>query len=369
MRLAVVGGGINGLCVSWEAAKKGADVTLFEKNSIMGATSSASSKLLHGGLRYLETFDFKLVKEALSERNWWIENVPAIVHPLEMHLPVFKSSNRSKLKYNIGLWLYDILAGKKNIHNHRWLNKSLFTCKSRILKSDELIGGFIFYDGQMQDYELGCWVAEQAKNEGVVIKENIGITRFNTQGGIFITNANEEKNLLNYSYLNNYDFVVNTSGSYAEQLLIDSLVEPKFSIDHIRGSHIIIDRSIPNGYLLEVPFDNRIFFVLPYKNQTLIGTTEVRQKLNEEIRCSKLEEEYLVNAYNNYFVQKICKNDIINSFSGLRPLIKSKNDFSKASREYAIQQDDKLVTVFGGKWTTARSLAKHVCDRIGLTRI
>jgi len=144
MKIAVIGGGINGLCISWEAAKRGAKVSLFEKNEIMKATSSASSKLMHGGLRYLETFNFQLVREALLERNWWIENVPNMVCPLEIHLPVYQSSLRSKIKYKAGLWLYDILAGKKNIKNHRWLDKEMFVHHNTPLKNMNLTGGFVF---------------------------------------------------------------------------------------------------------------------------------------------------------------------------------------------------------------------------------
>ena len=373
MRIAVIGGGINGLCISGEAARRGANVILFEENEIMRATSSATSKLLHGGLRYLENFEFKLVREALKERNWWIENVPDLVHPVEIHLPIYKSSLRSKAKVKAGLWLYDMLAGSKNIQRHRWHDRNLFCEQNKQLKSVELNGGFVFYDGQMFDYELGCWVAKQAVSKGVRLNEQSKISKLDAYGCIHIDNGKRsvlEPNIetSQSELLNKYDFVINASGSFAEQLLIDNGITPKYQIDHIRGSHLIIDQPLSYGYLFEVPKDKRVFFVLPYKNQTLLGTTEIRQILSDPIQCSSEETEYLISAYNHYFIKTISKKNIVNSFTGLRPLIKSRKHVSKASREYAIQQNNKLITIYGGKWTTARVLANHVCDKIKLEK-
>ena len=367
MNIAVIGGGINGLCISWEAAKRGAQVTVFEKNKIMSQTSCASSKLLHGGLRYLENLDLKLVKEALAERAWWLENVPEFSNPIELHLPLFNSSIRSKTKYKIGLWLYDKLAGNKNIKNHQWLSKELFSNKNKHLKKKGLTGGFVFFDGQMLDYELGCWVAEQAISKGVRIIENVCVSKMEIDGNVyFANNKNEIENPESESSCHTFDFVINSSGSYTEQLLIDSEILPKFQLDHIRGSHLIIDRTLSHGYLFEIPKDKRVFFVLPYKNQTLIGTTEVRQSLSETIAFSSEEIDYLISAYNHYFEKNINKEDVVHCFSGLRPLIKSSKNFSNSSREYAIQQNSKIISIYGGKWTTARSLAIDVCDKLNL---
>lgn len=363
MNIAIIGGGITGLCIALEAAKKGAQVTIYERNKIMQQTSSSSTKLLHGGLRYLETLNFGLVREALIERAWWLENVPELTQPIELHLPIFKTSTRSKVKYKLGLWLYDRLAGKKNIQNHKWLNKSLFITKNKELNPDALKGGFVFYDGQMLDYELGCWVADKARSLGVVIKEHHEVTSIDINGilGVLDKNPSEIESEKN-SVSNTFDFIINASGSHTEQLLIDSAIKPEYKIDHIRGSHIIIDRSISHGYFFEFPNEKRIFFVLPYKKQTLIGTTEEPQSLSEPIQCSAKEKDYLIHGYNHYFSNPINKDDIIYDFAGLRPLIRSRKDFSKSSREYAIQLNHKLISVYGGKYTTAMSLAKKLCE-------
>jgi glycerol-3-phosphate dehydrogenase len=364
MNIAIIGGGISGLCIALEAAKKGTGVTLYEKNKIMGQTSSASSKLLHGGLRYLETLDFKLVKEALTERTWWLENVQGLTQTIELHLPIFKSSIRSKVKYKVGLWLYDKLAGKNNIGHHKWLNKDAFIAKNKDLKAGKLTGGFIFYDGQMLDYELGCWVADEARKHKVKIKEHHAVTGFDTEGRLWgLKGENTRAEGKDNTFSNNFDLIINASGAYTEQLLIENGIKPKYQIDHVRGSHLVIDRTLTHGYFLEVPNDKRIFFVLPYKQQTLIGTTEEIQTLSDPINCSMKEKDYLIHAYNHYFSDQINKDDIVDSFAGLRPLIKSGTNLSRSSREYAIQKDHKLISVYGGKWTTARALAKNVCDR------
>lgn len=364
MKIAIIGGGITGLCIALEAAKKGAQVTVYERNKIMRQTSCSSTKLLHGGLRYLETLNFGLVKEALNERDWWLENVPVLTQPIELHLPIFKSSTRSKVKYKLGLWLYDRLAGKKNIQNHKWLDKTLFIAKNKEIKPVALKGGFVFYDGQMLDYELGCWVADNARSIGVEIKEHHEVSGVDTNGKLCVINRNSNETAsTGKSVSNNFDFIINASGSHAEQFLIDSDIKPDYKIDHVRGSHIIIDRPLSHGYFFEYPNEKRIFFVLPYKKQTLIGTTEVVQSLTDPIQCSSNEKEYLIHGYNHYFSDPINKNDIVNHFAGLRPLIRSRKNFSKSSREYAIQLNNKLISVYGGKYTTAMSLANKLCKK------
>jgi len=132
----------------------------------------------------------------------------------------------------------------------------------------------------------------------------------------------------------------------------------------VRGSHIVVDRKLDHGYLLEVPSERRIFFVLPYQGQTLIGTTEVRQKISDKIECTKSEVTQLINSFNYYFVNRITERDVVKSFAGVRPLIKSSNDINKITREYAVQTNINLISVFGGKWTTARQLAKKVVKMI-----
>jgi glycerol-3-phosphate dehydrogenase len=354
MKIAVIGGGINGIMTAWELCKRHHDVTLFEKNTLMSQTSSASSKLLHGGLRYLENFEFRLVKEALIERQWWIKQVPDLAWPFKVFIPVYKQSRRPAWLYKIGLYLYDLFAGKKNIGKHRNHSKASMQELCPGLKMNGLVKGFSYYDGQMDDYQLGIWAIDQAKQyKNFTTIEKTTIDRVDINGEISY-NGNKEQ----------FDKVINVAGPWAYQLLKDSNIESDYELDLVQGSHIVVNRKLDHGYFLEAPGERRIFFVLPYQGQTLIGTTEVRQSIIDEIKPTRLEITYLIDAYNYYFKDEIIEKDVVKGFSGVRPLIKSSNSANKTTREYAIEVNKDLISVFGGKWTTVRQLAKKVVKTI-----
>ena len=354
MKIAVIGGGINGVMTAWELCKHHHDVTLFEKNTLMSQTSSASSKLLHGGLRYLENFEFRLVKEALGERQWWINQAPDLAQPLKIFIPVYKQSRRPAWFYKIGLYLYDLFAGKQNIGKHRNHSKVSMQKLCPGLKMNGLVKGFSYYDGQMDDYQLGVWAIDQAKKyKNFTTIEKTSIDRVDVNGEV-VYNGNKEQ----------FDKVINVAGPWTYQLLKDSDIDSDYELDLVRGSHIVVNRKLDHGYFLEAPGERRIFFVLPYKGQTLIGTTEVRQSIIDEIKPTKPEIAYLIDAYNHYFKDEISEEDVVKSFSGVRPLIKSSNNANKATREYAIEVNKNLISVFGGKWTTSRILAKNITRRV-----
>ena len=217
-----------------------------------------------------------------------------------------------------------------------------------------LLGGYEFFDGMMDDYKLGLWVAGQARNSGAKLFEHTDISTISDQGEVVGGNG----------YTGHFDRVVNVAGPWAMQLCKQSKCEIPYQLDLIRGSHLIIDQPCLQAYFLEVPGDNRIFFILPWKGQSLVGTTEVRQELDEPITCSMYEKTYLLDAYNHYRFDNITDASITKSYSGLRPLVKSTEDPSRASREYVIHRNNKLVTVLGGKWTTSLALARQVSNII-----
>ena len=355
MNVAVIGGGTDGIMSAWELLKQGHSVTLFEKGKVMQQASSASSKLLHGGLRYLENFEFRLVKEALKERQWWIQQAPHLAQPLKLYSPIYQNNRRAAWMYKLGLWLYDRLAGKQNIGQHQSLTQQQIHQACPELKTENLIKGSSYYDGQMGDYQLGLWALEQAKKQpGLLIKEHTEVTKLDTKGTLTLSSGTTQT----------YDKIINIAGPWAEQLLKQSNIKPNYTLDLVRGSHIVIEQKLKHGYFLEIPNERRIFFVLPYQGKTLIGTTEQRQALNDNITPSEQEIDYLINAYIPYFKTPINKQNIVQSFAGLRPLIKSADNLNKATREYAIQQNKNLITVFGGKWTTARQLGLKVAGLV-----
>lgn len=348
MDIGIVGGGINGLCCAWKLARQGHRVRLYERDTIMSATSRASSKLLHGGLRYLENGEFRLVREALHERDAWIHRVPNLAKPLRLIMPIYKNSRRNCFMVGAGLFLYDHLAGKSALPGAKWLKPQAVLERSCGLKEDGLIGGYAFSDGQMDDHALGLWVAQQARQCGAEIKENIEILRLGSNGEIVIATDQIET----------HDRLINIAGPWAAKLNENSGIATPYQLDLVRGSHLILEQPCSHALMLEVPSERRIVFILPWKGQTLLGTTEVRQSLDAPIVCSQDEQTYLLNTYQHYFPDS--NPEVIETFSGLRPLLYSAKDPNKATREYAIHRTDKLITVLGGKWTTAMALAKKV---------
>ena len=350
MKIAVIGGGINGLSSAWQLALAGHQVTLFERDELMQATSKSSSKLLHGGLRYLEQGEFRLVHEALQERRWWLKKAPHLTKRLPLLYPIYQKGQRPRWQIKIGLWLYDVLSGKKGIGRHRWLTAEQAKRCSPQLKMDGLTGAYLFFDGQMDDRKLGLWVAEQAVKAGVQIHQHCPVRQITATG--------------NSAEWQIFDLVVNVAGPWSNQLLEQSELPLQQTLDLVRGSHLLLPAISRYGHMLEVPGERRIVFVLPYQGKTLLGTTEVRQSLAEPIACSDEEQAYLLKLYNHYFDSQLSSVDVESTFAGVRPLLGGSDSASKASREYALNWQQQLLTVSGGKWTTARALARTVVEQI-----
>lgn len=349
MRCAVIGGGINGVMSAWALARRGHQVDLYERNELMGATSSASTKLIHGGIRYLESGQFRLVRESLRERLFWISAAPDLVHKLELILPVYKSSRRSRWLMRCGLVLYDLLAGQANLGGHRWMSSSEAARECPGLNLEGLVGAFVFFDAQMDDHALGLWAAAQSARAGVAVKTQTPVNSFTREGDVD-TNGNQVR----------YEIVANVAGPWAEALLRQSGIASRHSLDLVRGSHLVLPAPAQHAFLVEVPGEERFCFILPYQGRTLVGTTEVWQKLNEPIECSPPERSYLLNIHNHYIHPSVSEQDIVRTFSGLRPLIRSDRNLSRSSREYVIESNGRVVSVFGGKWTTSHALGEKL---------
>ena len=184
MTIAVIGGGINGVFSAWRLASHGYEVDLFESDKLLGKTSSASSKLLHGGIRYLEQGHLGLVRESLLDRAWWLKNAPHVTRPIEICMPVYRSSSRGLFKLYAGAQIYRLLAGKYSLGPSRLLKYNELTKSHSELKDQNLIGAISFYDGQMNEEKLGSWVKLKAIEAGVKINENEKVNAFNTSGEI-----------------------------------------------------------------------------------------------------------------------------------------------------------------------------------------
>ena len=344
MRVAVVGAGIVGACTAWALARQGVEVTLYERKQPMGETSRASSKLLHGGLRYLETGQFRLVGKALHARTDWLELAPHLCHRLEMLLPMYRGKGRSQLTISAGIRIYDVLALGSGFPRARVLKPSEVLALQPGLSADGLVGAWAFFDAQMDDYALGNWVIEQ----------------FRKLGGELVTDF-EVRDL---AVLDGFDRIVNATGPWAMQLRETMPGKPSYTLDWVRGSHIVLDRVCPAAMLLEVPGSSRIFFVLPYKGRTLIGTTEVRQSGPNNPGPSEDEIRYLLDAHNHYLTPAAMRCDVVEAFAGVRPLLRSADNPSEATREWAFERTGNVLHIYGGKWTTAKLQGDEAANRI-----
>lgn len=347
-----MGGGINGICCAWILAERGHHVVLYERDRLMGQTSSASSKLLHGGLRYLEHGELRLVREALRERAWWLAHAPHLAHPLRLLLPVYRQGLRPRWQLKLGMLGYDLLGGFQGLGRHRWYGLAELQNLAPQLNTQGLIGAYGYWDGQMDDHHLGLWAAEQARKAGARLLEHHPVLQVTLDGQILQTQGAEQ-----------YDAVINVAGPWAEELLQQSQILSPYHLDLVRGSHILLTgKPPPVGFCLETGEDKRIFFVLPYQGHILVGTTEVRQTVDQTPVCTQAEVEYLLRAYNRHFQDNRTGSAIIGSYAGMRPLLRSTQDPSSLSREYVIWRDQRLLCVYGGKWTTARALARKVAN-------
>jgi len=360
--VAVVGGGINGLCIAWELARRGWQVELYERDHCLAQTSSTSTKLLHGGLRYLEQGHLALVAESLRERGRWLRDVPQHCHWLQLLLPIYANQRRPAWQWQLGLGFYDGLALGQLPSFARWLNPGAVQALQPDLVRDGLQGAWQFWDGQMDEQELGQWVLAQAKACCVHINEYEPVENLSSNGWLTTSMGSFR-----------FDWVVNAAGPWAVELLQQSGMSTDVKLDLVRGSHMLLPvpkgRSLPStGLFVEVPGSARIAFLLPYQGELLVGTTEEVQSLEEPITASNNEQQLLralVASHLPAWADTAFKQERF--FAGLRPIVHctdgKASDVSRTSRDAVFRRHNQLISVFGGKWTTARALAEQLAQQ------
>ena len=347
--IAVIGGGINGTMTAWALAQAGAKVTLFEADRLMSKTSRASTKMLHGGLRYLANLEFALVRESLQERRWWRSQKTGLVQPIAMVIPIAKHHLSRRILVGLGVKLYDLLAIGSGFPRSCWLSQRALQQRFPGLKVDRLAGGWEYWDAQMDDHALGLWAADQAKHAGVVIFENARVTRITTEAQLTLADSGQRTP-------EQFDLIVNAAGPWAEQLLKDSEIPHDHGLTLIRGSHLLVT-PVPQTGLALPHRDNRLIFFLPYRGKGLLGTTEADQSIEDSIQASSGEIDELTRCYADWFETPLHHHDIQEVFSGLRPVVRqAARSLSAASREAVIETQGRIITLWGGKWTTSRQL-------------
>jgi len=354
-RVAIVGAGINGVMAAWALLERGYEVSLFEALRPMHATSRASSKMLHGGLRYLEQAQFGLVREALLERHWWLSQQTGLAAPLQLFIPCYRKTGRNAWLIRAGTLLYDLLALGSKMPMSRRHDASQVMQAIPGLRSEGLVGAISYWDASMDDEALGLWALAQLQERGLKLHKGCRVERLFDDGRIETERGVER-----------FDHLVNAAGPWSHRLLERSALESPFDLLAVRGSHLVVDRPLRAGCLFQ-QHDGRVVFYLPYKGCALLGTTEVAvtaEDPSDAIKASQREIDELIELHNRYVSPRIEPREIIQTMAGLRPLVVDRNQSAKStrsiSRESVLLTHGKIVSLLGGKWTTARKQGEQI---------
>ena len=351
--VAIVGAGVNGVCTALALAKEGCEVTVYDRGIPFDETSSKSSKLLHGGIRYLEHGHIKLVKHALADRAEWLQYAPRMTHTKRFYIPIYAGSSRGKVKLYAGAKIYELLAGAYSLGNSLYHDAYETVLQNPLIKTDGLIGSVSYLDVQMDDLEISRLLIQDAESIGVKFISNQKILKIDKNGGAHIEGQGWLK----------YDYLINAAGPWAFDLVSRSGIESEYKLNYLKGSHIVVKLFTQNPLVFQVEKDRRIVFVLPQGHNCIVGTTEVEVDIEERPICTSSEVEYLLNVVNSFLKKKIKETDVIDSYSGIRPIVfkrANNKSLSSASRDCQIEKIGSLVNIYGGKWTSAMRLGRRV---------
>ena len=367
----VVGGGVTGACIARDAALRGLTTACVDKNDWAFGTSSRSSKLIHGGLRYLEMYEFHLVFEACRERRQLLLNAPHLVYPQAFTFPIYKGDKNGMFMIGTGLWLYDFLALFRNVKNHRMYLKDHALEVEPELDADRLKGAGVFYDCSTDDARLTLAFALSAVDAGADCANYLEVTDF-LRSGERLCGARVRDALTGEEFDVEARVVVNATGAWDDETCEIDEPEAPAKLQLTKGAHIVVPRGRAhsvNALPVMSPADERLMFMIPRGHFTLIGTTDTyyHEDLDEPY-ATREDVEYLLEAANHTLPQAhLDMGDIISTYAGLRPLAMQEGGEdvaeSQVSREHRIYQGHSgLLTIAGGKLTTARSMAEEMVD-------
>ncbi len=360
----IVGGGIQGCGIAQAAQAAGFSVLLLEQGACGEATSSRSSKLIHGGLRYLQSGQFKLVRECLAEREWMLEHCPDLVKRNWFYIPIYKHSHYKSWQIHCGLWLYYLLSGVKRGGRFRKVPRREWPGFTG-LQQQGLQALFAYQDGQTDDLALTLAVQRSAISLGAQCLEQTQFLRAQkrSQGGYEIV---FRQNMANKGEQSVYTtMLINVSGPWVNQVLgaIAPPLQP-VPVELVQGSHLVVSEKLGDEcFYLEAPQDQRAVFVLPWQGKTLIGTTEtVYQGDPADTHPLPQERDYLLETVQMYFPGQSLT--VCESFSGLRVLPRAAGRSFRRSRDVMLQVNDRVLSIYGGKLTAWRATAEKVLDQI-----
>ncbi len=359
--LLVIGGGINGAAIAHLASLHGMKVALLEKGDFASGTSSKSTKLIHGGIRYLEQFEFDLVSEALKERAVLLKAVPHLVRPLPFIIPIYRGDARPLWKMRLGVWLYDILAGSRGIGAHAFLSPGQVLAKAPSLKNEELLGGVEFWDAQMDDARLVLENVLAAAAAGAQVSNYCAVQEFIYEGQQ-ATGVKARNVLTGEEFTVRARQIICAGGPWSNQLLKMVSSQEEVRVRTTKGAHLIYrGRLASEALLVTARQDGRVFFVIPWGENSLIGTTDTDYAGSaDDVKVSEDDVNYLLSQAQRYFPKApLLKEHIITMFAGLRPLVNKSGKPSSLSRKHELVVDPSgVVFVLGGKYTTYRVVAQ-----------
>lgn len=363
----VIGGGATGLGIALDAASRGLRTALIEARDFSSGTSSRSTKLIHGGVRYLAQGNVKLVSEALAERARLLANAPELVHAMEFVVPCFSQFERIKLR--VGLGMYDALAGKQGAGATRWLSKAQTLERLPTVRSKGLDGGVAYWDAQFDDARLAIALMRTAIAHGATAINYVRADALRVKDGrvaavVAVDQETGERFELRAQA------VYNATGVWVDGIrrMVDPASRPMVAVS--RGSHIVVgQRFLPGGRALMIPktADGRVLFAIPFLDRLIVGTTDVpAHDATWEPQPAQPEIDFIVDTARGVLRDPIAPGDITNTFAGLRPLVArgTVGATKTLSREHSIVIEQRnLITVTGGKWTTYRRMAYDALEQ------
>ena len=364
--IVVIGGGATGLGIAVDAAQRGFKVLLLEKNDFAKGTSSRSTKLVHGGVRYLAQGNIKLVMEALRERAFLLANAPHLTRVQEFIIPVY--SFFDKWFYGIGLLIYQLMAQKRRLGRTRILGKEELFEALPSLNKKGLKGGVAYSDGQFDDARLAIALARTADDLGASLLNYCNVTGLVKENGKLV-GLQAQDELDGREYTISTKVVINATGVFVDNILDMDDPDSPAAVMPSQGVHLVISKDFfPGNIALMIPktTDGRVLFALPWHGAVVIGTTDTPlHEISDEPIALDTEIDFIINHFNSYNAINISRADIKSVFAGLRPLVKTLNKGSTAlaSRDHTILvSSSNLITITGGKWTTYRKMAKDAVN-------
>lgn len=365
----VIGGGATGLGIAVDAATRGYSVALFEQEDFAKATSSRSTKLVHGGVRYLAQGNVSLVLEALHERGLLKENAPHLVKNQSFIIPNY--TYWDNFLYTVGLTLYDILAGRLSLGRSKYISGNKTLQKLPTVQAKGLKGGVVYHDGQFDDSRLAVNLAQSCVEHGGCPVNHMKVTGV-LHGPEGMASGVRVKDLIaGTEYQINAGAVINATGIFVDYIMEMDVPAHEHMVRPSQGVHLVLDKIfLQSDYAIMIPKtdDGRVLFAVPWHDKVVVGTTDtLREKSELEPQALAQEIEFILNTAGRYLSRKPQRSDVLSVFAGLRPLAAPKDEgknTKEISRSHKIfVSENKLVTIIGGKWTTYRKMAEDTLNK------